>query len=382
VRRAAPWLALGALVVIAAVLLASQPSSNDSPYHSSTSDGPNGTSALRLYASALGHRVGSLDNGFDIPDDAALLFVFTPAIRFTTADAGALRAWVSRGGVVVYADEDLDPRLRGPLGIGRGTAYVSAEERAVVPALDGALELDAPGVVLPVTAGPGQAVLFRSTTVPNGALQPLIVESRLGQGRVIDVADPRLLANKWITDADNWRLAADLIALGHSGQILFDEYHHNPLAQPGDPNDWVRQPWGVALLWAVFALLAGFAVRGRAFGPRLPPPGATPPDRSSAEYAEAVGRLLRRSGGRAATAAMLWDAVRRALAARLGVGQDTPFDRLPEVVGRRAPGLADEYAQAEREVQEAPNSEEALLRTARRLQALAYPIRNTARPGS
>jgi hypothetical protein len=70
--------------------------------------------------------------------------------------------------------------------------------------------------------------------------------------------------------------------------------------------------WGAALLWAVLVIFAGVALRARAFGPRLSLQSMR--DRSSAEYAEAIGRLLHRTGARAVTLETLVQATRRAIA--------------------------------------------------------------------
>ncbi|HLB78640.1 MAG TPA: hypothetical protein VJO72_16545, partial [Candidatus Dormibacteraeota bacterium] len=79
-RDRGTWLGLLALVIVVVVLVALEhPGSRaSSPDHRSTSDAANGTSALRLYAEALGHRTELVETSFTIPPDAGLLFLFTP----------------------------------------------------------------------------------------------------------------------------------------------------------------------------------------------------------------------------------------------------------------------------------------------------------------
>ena len=183
------------------------------------------------------------------------------------------------------------------------------------------------------------------------------------------VAVPEVVCNGWLETADNGRFAADLVSLS-PGPVAFDEYHHGDLAGAG--GDWTRQPLGLALVWAAVAIFLGLLLRGRAFGPRLPPAGAGA--RSAAEYAAAVGHLLRQAGGRGLALKVVSDATRRALAHQLGLGSDVPLARLDEVLARRAPAIAEEYTAAAAEAERGGRSESALLAAARRLHDLAYPM--------
>jgi hypothetical protein len=216
----------------------------------------------------------------------------------------------------------------------------------------------------PFRPTPDQAILIR---YPAGGA--LLIEEKLGQGRVLGLAAPELLCNGWLEVADNGRLAADLLAMT-PGTVGFDEYHHGAAGAGG--GDWTTQPLGFGLGWAVLAIFAGLLLRGRAVGPRvIPGSGGT---RSAAEYAVAVGHLLRQAGGRGLVLKVVTDATRRSLAARLGLGRELPLDKLDEVLERRAPEVADRYRAAAAEASAAAASEPALLAAARRLHDLAYPM--------
>ena len=109
------WIALGLMVlaVFVLVLLRGNGNANGSPNHASASDAPDGTSALRLYADALGHSSGLVEGDFTLPSTAGLLFIFTPG-PFTADEVQQVNAWVTSGGVLVYAAEtgcDRDPLL-------------------------------------------------------------------------------------------------------------------------------------------------------------------------------------------------------------------------------------------------------------------------------
>jgi hypothetical protein len=122
---------------------------------------------------------------------------------------------------------------------------------------------------------------------------------------------------------------------------------------------------------ALLIIYGGLLLRGRGFGPAVSLAPAR--DRSSAEYAEAVGTLLRRARARATTLAMLDEATRRSLASRVGLSHGMPPDQLAKVLQTRAPELARDLVAAEAAAGAAAGSERALLDAARLLHALAYP---------
>jgi hypothetical protein len=174
--------------------------------------------------------------------------------------------------------------------------------------------------------------------------------------------------------ADNGRFAADLIALTpNGGRVLFDEFHHGQITgNVPTATAWALTPWGAALALAVIVIMAGVALRGRAFGPPIPLRQAG--DRSSAEYAAAVGSLLHRTGARRVTLETLLSATRRTVAERVGVGSATPSAELLATIAQRSPAAATELSRAETELPSALTSEAAVLDMARRLHDLAYPL--------
>jgi Domain of unknown function (DUF4350) len=362
-RGRSSWLVLAAIVAVAsALLLAQSGSGQDSPEHSSFSDGPNGTSALSQYATSLGHPVHNVDFSFGLPDLPAMLFVFNPS-AYSAAETAALDSWVRSGGTLIYADDGLDTRLALAFDLHR-TNGVPAEGTSATPALPGVNRLTDDSVAEPFRATADQAVLVRYAA--GGALA---IEEKLGQGRVIALAAPEFICNGWLETADNGRFAADLISMT-PGVVAFDEFHHGAAGAGG--GDWTTQPLGFGLIWAALAIFAGLLLRGRAFGPRIHIGRSG--GRSAAEYAVAVGHLLRQAGGRALVLKVVTDATRRSLAARLGLGRDLPLNRLDEVLARRAPDVAESYRDAAAEASAVGDSEPALLAAARRLHDLAYPM--------
>jgi hypothetical protein len=364
------WIALAAMVVLVflLVLLRGSGTQGQSPDHASTSDAPDGTSALRAYANALGHSSGSVEGVFKLASSSGLLFVFTPTNGFNATEVQQLNSWMQSGGVLVYAAEVGDPQLDTQFGLLRTATNVSARAHAAAPILGGV------GTVV----GADGAHAFRPTAaqVPllrNDAGDVLAVRQDVGHGQLVALADPLILCNGYLGTPDNGRFAADLLAMTPSGgQVWFDEFHHGAAATASPETAWMTTPWGIALVAVVVIAFVGLALRGRAFGPRIPLRARE--DRSTAEYAVAVGSLLHRAGARRVTLETLLSATRRAVAQRIGLGGDVPSDRLNATIEQRAPAAAAELARAEREIDTASRSEGEVLNMARRLHDLAYPL--------
>jgi hypothetical protein len=357
------------LIAVVVVLRGAAPS--DSPDHSSASDAGDGSSALRYYAQALGHTTSTIEGSFTLPSAPSLLFLFTPSDGFgySMSEGQQLNRWVASGNVLVYAAEMGDPVVDTQFGLHRSRNPVDANAMAAAPILGGVNSLSGAQQALAFTASPAQVPLVRNRTG-----DVLGVRMVVGTGQLIALTDPLVLCNGYLKLADNGRLAADLIALAsNGGPVLFDEYHHGQVAG-GSPTAiaWVATPWGAALALMVVIVFGGLALRGRTFGP--PIPLQTRADRSSAEYAAAVGGLLRRTGARTVTLETLLAATRRAVAQRVGLGSGTPDSELIETIRQRAPGAASELVRAEADLAQAAGSETEVLAMARRLHELAYPL--------
>ncbi len=362
------WLLAAVVVIIALIVVLRGPvGPGSSPNHRSDSDAPDGTSALVAYAQALGHPTGTVEGTFTLPSAPALLFIFSPG-AFNATEAQQVLSWVSSGGVLVYAAEEGDPQLNSQLAIQRQRQAVPAIASAPAPILGGVDQVAGADTVIPLKPVASQVPLLR-----NPRQDILAVTIQVGSGQVVALADPLELCNGYLGQADNGRLAADLIALAPAGgRVIFDEYHHGSVASSTPLTDWMLTPWGLALLWLVLVVFSGLAARGRAFGPRVAI--GSPQDRSTAEYARAVGELLRRARARQVTLQTLDAAARRALSERLGLSLQADGSRFAEALTQRAPAAARDLLAVESRIAEAAESEASLLHAARQLHMIAYPV--------
>jgi hypothetical protein len=365
-RNLRGWvLALVLALLIGVVAYVGQPK-QDSPEHNSNSDAPNGTSAARLFAQAMGHPTSQIEGTFSPPSQNGLMFVFTPTSSYTAADADQTASWVRQGGVLIYAAEQGDPQLDRALSVTRLNGFATSDIEYANPVLEGVTSVSGGSLAIPFLASPAQVPILRSNdNYPLGYIE------KLGSGTVVVLADPLVLTNGYLDKSDNGRLLSDLLGLaGPASAVGFDEYHHGLILSDFSPQAWVTTPWGAAILWFLVAVFAGLLLRGRRFGPLIQRPAEVA--RADAEWAVAVGELLRRSGARALTLGMLATASERAVALRTGLPAQ-PRDRFWNALFARAPELAGELAEAERALYSSTAGDAELLSAAQRLHGLAYP---------
>jgi hypothetical protein len=344
----------------------------DSPEHSSTSDAANGTSALVLFAQAMGHPTIEIGSSFVLPAQDGVMFVFTPTSPYTADDADRTAGWVRSGGILIYASENGDPELDRALGVSRISAFASSATAVATPVLVGVTQVAGGDFAIPLDPAAEQVPILRT----RGGSVLAFVDS-IGSGRVVVFADPLALCNGYLEKLDNGRLAANLLGIGGgSAPIAFDEYHHGFILSDLSPQAWVLTPWGAALLWLLVAIFIGLILRGRRFGPLVSRPAEAAP--TDVEWAVALGELLRRSGARAVTLGLLATATERAVAARTGLPLQ-PRERFWNALWIRAPELAGELAEAEHALYGSAGGDAEVMRAAQRLHRVAYPVSKESR---
>jgi hypothetical protein len=366
-RGAGGWIVAGVLAIAVAAIAYSIQPHQDSPEHSSSSDSANGTSAVRLFAEAMGHPTDQIAGSFTPITPSAMMFVFSPTSPYTADQAERTRLWVRSGGILVYAAEKGDPQLDLVFGVKRLDGTVSGARQLGNPAVPGVKTVGGGGEVTPLDPSAEQVPFLRT---PGGYVTGFL--QRVQAGYVVVLADPLVLSNGYLGKEDNGRLLADLLGLSSAkASVLFDEYHHGLNVSDLAPQAWVLTPWGAALLWLLIAVFVGLLLRGRSFGPLIPrlPEVA----RVDAEWAVAVGQLLRRSSARAVTLGLLASATERSLAARTGIPLQ-PRERFWNALWVRVPEIAAELAEAENALMASASTEAELLKSAQRLHRIAHPV--------
>lgn len=181
----------------------------------------------------------------------------------------------------------------------------------------------------------------------------LLVDYKYGEGRVILLGDPFVVANNGISRADNLQLALNVIA-GREGVILFDEFHQGRAAAR---NRLVAYFAGTPVLamCAQLALivLAVIWTRGKRFARPLPLPRVD--RRSKLEYVASMAELQQRSRAYDLAIENVYMRTRRVLARYAGVDSMTARAEIAARVAARSKLDRDKLELLMRECEEAIN---------------------------
>lgn len=234
---------------------------------------PYGTLAFYTLLEESGHKVTRFQLPYTgliaSPDVGALVIIAPPPYRNPSEEEiESLTRWIEAGGLVVIIDREIllnfdqteistdwDEPMAGirplqPTLLTRGIQQVELSQYATH------VVLDSPTAVYHL--GNDRAAVLAEATV--------------GDGRIVLLTDPYVVANNGIPKADNAVLASNLFAGWSGGAIAFDEYHHGYGSSQGaglmsyfsgTPLPWMLAQAGLVTLLVVYSL-------GRRFGRPLP----------------------------------------------------------------------------------------------------------------
>jgi len=200
----------------------------------------------------------------------------------------------------------------------------------------------------------------------------LLVDYPHGQGRIVLLSDPFIVANNGVSRADNLQLAINVVA-GYGGLVAFDEFHqghaatHNALIQyfQGTP---------VIALCGQLALI-GLAIvwsRGRRFARPLPLPQID--RRSSLEFVASMAELQQRAKAHDLALENIYGRVRRSLVRHAGLNNSSPRAEIAARVAARSglsrPELESLMRKCEETINGAPTNGKETLRLVRRLRQI------------
>jgi len=337
------------IVVLAALSAATYsqkdktPDSEASPNRSSFNPGPTGTQAFYSLLSETGRHVtrwqqppGTLLTAKEKDRPAVFVIVGSTRRPFEKGEADDVLAWTAAGGRLVLIDREPDPDLlktsaqwRMALkstddpeiltvdpfdqsGMTRDTPAVKPVQPSVLTSGVNAIQISrfAGSVDIVRDAVDGQEPdkpRYRRRSMP-GAPPPadhapivsvasqyanILIDAPYGEGRIVVLTDPYVIANGGIRIADNARLAVNLVATSN-GIVAFDEYHQG---YGTNSNRFLEFFAGTPVVAIFFqgVLIVGFLFysQSRRFGRPLPD---DEPDRlSKLEYVSAMAELQQRT---------------------------------------------------------------------------------------
>lgn len=340
------WLAIGLLVVLLAVTILAvfqQSRGNQSIPYDSNSTAPNGALALRLWLDDLGYTIYEERlSRFEIPPEVNLIFILEPLFPIETTEWVTLDRWVSNGGTLVLAGEEV-------LTIGPAMRQFQFTVRYVVPQTN-TLTAQAPLLTSPpVGAAQVEARAYLNTprddfvthlALPEG---PVLVSFEQGQGRVMLSTAPFPFSNRGLAEPGNAELVLNLIsAAPQINTIWFDEWHHGLRSEEviyAGPADWLRYtPAGRAFVYVAVIVLVALLLVGQRFG-RPVPLSRDMYRRTPLEYITAIANLGRRAGHRTDVLRQYHQRLKRGLGRRYRLNPTLPDDDYVEALSKLNPNL-------------------------------------------
>jgi hypothetical protein len=306
------------------VLLVPAPESSESAALSSYSASSVGARGLYDVLDRLGfpveRRLAPMRDSLPVE---TLYAVLAPPQSLTLTEVNRLLAAVRSGAGLLFVTPE-PSRLADSLGVRSALEIpVATQGRESAASLDSAMRLG-PGWARSVLRSPDGDSLYR---LPPGSQvflsiptkrgrEPVIVGLRLGQGRVVIVADPDLLRNSVLRRGDAGVRAVRLIEWiqnGASRPIVFDEYHQG-FGTHADPLRVARRaltetgPGRAILVLGVAGLVLLVAVGVR---PIRPSPLERIERRSPLEHVDALARAYAATRGTSRAARLLVRGLRR-----------------------------------------------------------------------
>ena len=352
-----------ALAVAAAVLLAAVvagPPGREGPPLDPRSDRPLGTSALVRLQRELGAEV-ELSVGLPGPqDDVALVL----QDRLDEDQAGAVEAWVRRGGTLVVTDpgSPFTPMPEGG-GILPDTETLSSVG-CTIDALADVHEVDG-GSPVHYAVPAGADLCFGSRQ--EGAF---VVATEQGAGEVVAVGGAAFLTNELLDEHDNAVLAAALVAPEPGTRVRIVAA---PLpAGGGDKGLADLVPGGVKRALVQLGIAFVLYALWRAIRLGRPVVEHQPVALAGSELVSATGRLLSRTRAPEAAGTALREDLRRRLRTRFGVPAEADPSLLASMVARRTGRPLDEVLAA---VDDRPvNTDDDLVALSRAVAALNQEV--------
>lgn len=179
----------------------------------------------------------------------------------------------------------------------------------------------------------------------------LLADYAYGDGRIIILSDPFIIANSGISRADNLRLAINIIA-GTDGLIAFDEYHQGRAITHNQFLSYFEGTPVLAMLGQLcLIVLVVIWTRGRRFARPLPLPFVD--RRSKLEFVASMAELQQRARAYDLAIENIYTRTRRVLARHAGLNSNSPRQEIAARVAARSKLNAAELEKLMRDCEDA-----------------------------
>jgi len=270
--------------------------------------------------------------------DALVLISPSPFALPSADELKSLDEWVQGGGWLFIIDREVDISFgdvkiktkffpKGPEGVRilQPSVYTQGVNSFKLSPYASRFQISGPGVV----------------TLMGDKTGAVLADFSYGEGHVVLLSDPFPVANNGIMEADNYKLALNIINSAGGDKIAFDEYHHGY----GEVREGLRAyfrntpvPWiaGQALLIAVTIIYT----RGRRFARPIP---LRRDDRaSSLEFVSSMANIQRLAKASDLAIENIYLRLKPRLCRYCGLPTTATTRQIAEAVARRAPVSAPE----------------------------------------
>jgi len=298
---------------------------------------PYGTLAFYTLLQESGYPVTRLETPYTKlkeRGDIGTLLIISPPLDagFSKEEFDSLTEWVEAGNLLIIIDRDIKVNFNAVV-ISTQPGNTQSVVRPLQPTLY------TRGVNNPAFSSYAKRVKVESQEVTyhlGDSLGAVLADSLAGDGRVVLLTDPFIVANNGIAEGDNVVLALNLLVDRKGGKIAFDEYHHGYGASTSEGMmsyfEGTPVPW---MLWQV-ALIAALVVYsyGRRFA--RPLPLARERRTTNLEFVSSMANITRLA--RATDLAMknVYSEFHKRLCRYSGLPTKTETTRLATVAARRA----------------------------------------------
>jgi hypothetical protein len=337
-------------VVVYLVLQARVEAGREMPHYSVYSEEPDGLAETARFVRKLGWEPVALTRPVQqLRADAAsrLLVIVEPqsAVPQPGGETGigrlearALLRWVAEGNTLLLCGRHSDA-LHRELGVELTTDLTAAEDDSARAVDLGEAGAYTDGIDRLLVEGRDELTASKGLPLWWLDLRVGAVLVRHGQGRVLIVADPALLARRGLVRADNALLLYNVLRRhARDGRVYFDEYHHGLRSGGGfwgylnyHGQHWVLLPVLAALAVAIWSM----AIR---LGPAVTPPQVEQTD--AVDYASALARIYQGAGVRHLLADSLTRSFVGTLTRHLGLRRSAPPAEILAAWGKRQEGAA------------------------------------------
>ena len=324
---------------------------------SSLNNRPQGAKALYQLFGTLPYSVRRLSTPWTTltPQDGLIIVIekFDADRQPKTEEISALANWTREGGTVLYIAQEPARPMDDNNPLTSDIAIIEGQDtpHTVTPAVATPLTRQVGSISVSSKVRLRAAPASRWQTLFSDRYGAIAARKRLGQGHIIVAADPLLVSNQGVTQADNVVLLANIAqdAVGQSGLgIVFDEYHHGVgfEAISEEQETWISAlplPIKRAALPVVLLLLLIIYNGNQRFGAARTPP--LPASRASGEYVQSLARWYRRAEAADIVAETLYNDLLRHVARHLELPPDTPAPDVQQRLERVRPADGPVFAQ-------------------------------------